>query len=139
MSDSETRCQMGPFLKSIASLLGYNAASLARKIGQSEPTVRQWLSGRRPLSLENTILISDAMGVSLPVIIQAYTTGYRESDAHLFCSEFLGEWLNSMFVIHQELGSEIRELKPAHASALCQKLIAASKEMLDRKAASSLF
>jgi transcriptional regulator with XRE-family HTH domain len=139
MSDSETRCQMGPFLKSVALTLGFNATSIARKTGQSEATVRQWLSGRRTISLENTILISNAIGVNLSVIIEAYTIGYTGIDPQLFRSAFMTEWLNSMFVIHQELGPEIKELKPAHASAVCQKLITASKEMLDRKAMNELF
>jgi hypothetical protein len=101
--------------------------------------VRQWLSGRRPLSFENTLLISNAIGVHLAVIIEAYTIGYTAIDPQFFRSPFVDEWLKSMFVIHQELGSEIKELKPSHASAVCQKLITASKEMLDRKAASELF
>jgi transcriptional regulator with XRE-family HTH domain len=138
MARAESQCHtIGPYLRGIATLLGHNAATIARSIGYSEPTVRQWLSGRRQLTIDNAMLIAKSIDVDFSLIISAYSIGYKEKDTNLWCSEFFKECIKSVFIIQQELGSDMAELRPAHAAAMRARLLEASKAMLDRKLATN--
>jgi transcriptional regulator with XRE-family HTH domain len=139
MNKSKTTCNMiGPYLLTIAKQLGQTPASVARTIGYNEPTVRQWLTGRRPLTIDNAFLIANAIGADFSIVIKAFSIGYTHHDATLLRSEFFSEWINSVFVIHQELGADTDELRASHAQTMRQKLLEASRSMISRKAMASL-
>ncbi len=139
MTKSYTRGHcIGPFLRQVASLLNISAAEIARKMSVSEGTVRQWLTGRRSLTTENAMAIILILGVDSSTIFHAYTKGYSNLSQDFLSSAFLREWINSAFIIHQELGSDITELRAVHAEAARVKFLSASRAMLDRKSAADI-